>query len=449
VLRAMRAVLTHRPTDGSAPGNLAAAVPGLDPELAGMLLVHLVAAQLHAAYTAGNPRFGGLRQGLAMEMVANGLFHGHERPDVLLARTRMLWDTYGARIDLGKLKLRARPLDLLREATGLDLESHVLELAGGRRLQYRSLLLATGARARRLPFGGARVHLLRTHADAVALRERLAPGTRVGVIGGGFIGLELASSARALGCAVTVVELGPRLMGRAVPAGIAATMAKRHIAAGIDVRCGTAVTGLAETASGVTIALAEGGSVEVDVVIAGVGSEPETTLAAAAGIEVGDGIVVDSRFATSAPDVFAAGDCCCYPHPLYGGTRLRLESWRAALEHGTAAARAMLGSAELYAGVPWFWSDQHDLSLQVTGLTSAVDHEVVRLRPDGVEIWFGLAAGGRLVAAAAASPGNAVARDIRLAEMLIAGRAVPEPAALADPAVALKSLLRSLVATAS
>ena len=122
VLRAMRAVLTHRPTDGSAPGNLAAAVPGLDPELAGMLLVHLVAAQLHAPHTTGNPKFGGLRQGLAMEMVANGLFHGRERPDVLLARTRMLWDTYGTRIDLGKLRLRARPLELLREATGLDLE---------------------------------------------------------------------------------------------------------------------------------------------------------------------------------------------------------------------------------------------------------------------------------------------------------------------------------------
>ena len=123
VLRAMRAVLTHRPPqDDTAPGTLAAAAPGLDPGLAGMLLVHLVAAQLRAPYTAGGRMFGGLPEGLAMEMVANGLFHGHERPDVLLARTRMLWSTYGARIDLGRLKLRARPLGLLREATGLDLE---------------------------------------------------------------------------------------------------------------------------------------------------------------------------------------------------------------------------------------------------------------------------------------------------------------------------------------
>jgi 3-phenylpropionate/trans-cinnamate dioxygenase ferredoxin reductase component len=345
--------------------------------------------------------------------------------------------------------LREADITLLAgtDATGLDTTAHVLGLPGGRQLEYRSLLLATGARARRLPLRGARVHLLRTHADAVALRERLAPGTRVGVIGGGFIGLELASSAAALGCAVTVVELGPRLMGRAVPAGIAAVMAQRHVAAGIDVRCGTAVTGLAETASGVTITLAEGGSVEVDVVLAGVGAEPETTLAAAGGIEVGDGIVVDSRFATSAPDVFAAGDCCCYPHPLYDGKLLRLESWRVALEQGAAAARAMLGGTDGYAGVPWFWSDQHDLSLQVAGLTSAADHEVVRFRPDGVEIWFGLAAGGRLVAAAGVGPGNTVAKDIKLAEMLIARRAIPEAAALADPGVALKSMLRSPVAT--
>jgi len=118
------------------------------------------------------------------------------------------------------------------EATGLDTAAHVLELAGGRRLPYQALLLATGARARRLPVGGARVHMLRTCSDAAALRGRLASGVRVGVIGGGFIGLELASSAAALGCAVTVIELGPRLVGRAVPALVAATVANGHVAAG-------------------------------------------------------------------------------------------------------------------------------------------------------------------------------------------------------------------------
>jgi len=332
------------------------------------------------------------------------------------------------------------------EAAGVDTAAHVLELADGRRLPYRSLLLATGARARRLPFGGAPVHVLRSYADSAALRARLAPGRRVAVIGGGFIGLEVAASAAALGCRVTVIELGPRLMGRAVPARVAATMAGRHVAAGVDLRCGTGVTGLAGTGSGTEITLAEGTAIEADVVVAGVGAVPETTLACAAGIETGDGIVVDERFATSAPDVFAAGDCCRYPHPLYGGRPLRLESWRAAQEHGAAAARAMLGETEPYAGVPWFWSDQYDYTLQVAGLASAADREVVRMRPDGVEIWFGLSRDGRLVAAAAAGPGNSVARDIKLAELLIARRAAPDPVTLADPAVTLKSVLRSPVA---
>ena len=332
------------------------------------------------------------------------------------------------------------------EAAGLDTAAHVLELADGRRLPYRSLLLATGARARRLPFGDAPVHVLRTRADADALRERLRPGRRVAVIGGGFIGLELASSAAALGGTVTVIELGPRLMGRAVPARVAAVMAERHVAAGVDIRCGTGVTGLAQTASGVAITLAEGATVEADVVVAGVGAVPETSLAEAAGIGSADGTVVDARFATSAPDVFAAGDCCRYPHPLYDERPLRLESWRAAREHGTAAARAMLGGTEPYAGVPWFWSDQHDYTLQVAGLTDAAACEVVRVRPDGAEIWFGLDGSGRLVAAAAAGPGNSVARDIKLTEMLIARRAAPDPAVLADPGVALKSVLRSPVA---
>src|SRR5262249_26182588 len=174
--------------------------------------------------------------------------------------------------------------------------------ADGQRLPYRSLLLATGARARRLPFGGAPVHVLRTHADSVALRGRLAPGRRVAVIGGGVLGLGLAGSAAALGCAVTVIELGPRLMGRAVPARVAAVMAQRHVAAGVDIRCGTGVTGLAQTASGVTITLAEGGTVEADVVVAGVGAAPETSLAEAAGIEGARGIAGGAPLATPVPD---------------------------------------------------------------------------------------------------------------------------------------------------
>lgn len=341
-------------------------------------------------------------------------------------------------------RLRAADITYLpgTHATALDPERHTVTLDDGRTLTYATLLLATGATARPLPFTGAPVHLVRTHADARALRARITPGTRVGVIGGGFIGLELAAAAAALGAGVTVLELADRLMGRAVPARIATAVAARHVAAGVDVRCGTAVTGLAEGPGGTVIGLADGTSVEVDVVVAGVGAVPQTALAERAGLAVDDGVLVDAALATSAPDVFAAGDCCRFPHPLYPGRPLRLESWRAAQQHGDAAAAAMLGRPQAYTAVPWFWSDQYDLSLQVAGLPPAATDEVVRLRPDGVELWFGLDAAGRLVAAAAVGPGNAVAKDVRLAEMLIAARAVLPTAELADPAVALKSLLR-------
>jgi 3-phenylpropionate/trans-cinnamate dioxygenase ferredoxin reductase subunit len=327
-------------------------------------------------------------------------------------------------------------------ATDVDTDRHTVALDDGRTLAYDQLLLATGATARQLPFTGAPVHLVRTHADAQALRARITPGTRVGVIGGGFIGLELAAGAATLGAGVTVLELGDRLMGRAVPARVATAVAARHVTAGVDVRCGTAVTGLAERPGGIVIGLADGTSVEVDVVVAGVGAVPHTALAERAGLVVDDGILVDATLATSAPDVFAAGDCCRFPHPLYDDRPLRLESWRAAQQHGDTAAAAMLGTPVPYTAVPWFWSDQYDLSLQVAGLASAATDDVVRVRPDGVELWFGLAAQGRLVAAAAVGPGNAVAKDIRLAEMLIAAKTVAAPDVLADPGVVLKSLLR-------
>lgn len=329
------------------------------------------------------------------------------------------------------------------EVVDLDTTTHELTLGDGSKVGYHRLLLATGARARPLPRHGVPVHLVRTHADAVALRAELSAGVRVGVIGGGFIGLELAAAASALGAVVTVLELAPRLMGRGVPERIAAELAARHAAAGVDVRCGTAVTTIVETSGGVLIGLADGAAIEVDVVVAGVGAVPDTALAEKAGLDTDDGILVDGRLRTSAPDVFAAGDCCRFPHPLYPGRHLRLESWRAAQDHGNHAARSMLGATDAYARVPWFWSDQHDLSLQVTGLTAAATHDVLRTRPDGVEIWFGLADDGRLVAAAAVGPGNAVAKDVRLAEMLIAAEAAPNPAALSDPSVTLKSLLRA------
>lgn len=327
-------------------------------------------------------------------------------------------------------------------ATDVDLAAHEVVLADGRRLRYQRLLLATGAVPRRLPEAEG-VRYLRTHADALALRARFTPGARIGIVGGGFVGLELASSALARGCTVTVVEIAPRLLARAVPREIAAVLAARHRAAGVDVRCNAMIGALARCGREWTLTLTDGEAIACDTVVAGVGAVPYTALAEKAGLAVENGVRVDATLATSDPDVFAAGDCCSFPHALYDGRRMRLEAWRGAQDLGAAAARAMLGAEEPYAAVPWFWSDQHELTLQITGLPDSATTEVVRARPDGVAIRFGLGTDGRLLAASAVGPGNAVARDIRLAELLIARRAVPGPDALADPAVSLRTLLRA------
>ena len=317
----------------------------------------------------------------------------------------------------------------------VDTEARRVTLADGTTLAYDTLLLATGARARVFP-GLEDCPTLRTADDAAALVPRFADGLSLGVVGGGFIGLELAATARRAGADVTLIEAGPRLMGRAVPAEIAAHMRTRHEHAGVDVRTAAAVS----SASAREIVLADGTALRFDQVVAGVGASPDTALAEKAGLDVDDGVLVDEAFRTSAPGVFAAGDCCRFP---WRGRRVRLESWRAAQDQGAHAAAAMLGDGAAYASVPWFWSDQYELSLQVAGLFDP-DGEVVR-RPlgDDAFLLFQRDGTGRLAAAAGVGPGNAVAKSVRLAEKLIERGATIDPATLADPSADLKRLLKS------
>lgn len=186
--------------------------------------------------------------------------------------------------------------------------------------------------------------------------------------------------------------------------------------------------------------LADGTEVESDIVVVGVGAIPSTALAAASGLAVDNGVRVDAHLRTEDPDVFAAGDCCSFPHPLYGDRRIRLEAWRNAQDQGTLAAANMLGGAEACVAVPWFWSNQYDETLQVAGLTDEATETVERDLGAG-RLFFGLAADGRLVAASGVGPNGAIARDIRMAEMMIARRARPDRAALAAADVKLKSLM--------
>lgn len=329
-------------------------------------------------------------------------------------------------------------------AVAIDRTGRSVALADGRALPYDKLLLAAGAAPRRLPLPGAAGHrcaYLRTHDDALRIRAELKPGRHVAILGGGLIGLELAASARKRGARVTVIEALPRILTRGVPQEIARVIDARHRAEDVELACGKAVSGLCENAGGIEIALADGDSIAADFLVIGVGAVPVIDLAQNAGLAIENGIAVDGQLRTSDPDIYAAGDCCSFPLAIYGGRRVRLECWRNAQDQGALAARNMLGAGDNASAVPWFWSDQYDLTLQIAGLPDEGKRMVRRDLSNGAFILFHLADDGRLVAASGIGTGNTVAKDIRLAEMLIARRATPDPAALAQPQVKLKSLL--------
>jgi len=331
-----------------------------------------------------------------------------------------------------------------RRVVAIDRGTRSLILNDSGTVGYDRLLLATGAVPRRLPIDGAdgpSVRYLRTFDDAVAIRRALVPGLRIVVIGGGFIGLELAASANRRGAEVVVIESLPRLLSRGVPEEIAAVVAARHRQAGVDVRCEEAIAGIEHKADGVSIALRGGATVAADLVVVGIGVVPAAHLADQAGLDIVNGVAVDRYLRTSDPDIFAAGDCSSFPLDIYGGRRVRLESWRSAVDHAGFAAMNLLGGSEAVSSVPWFWSDQYDLTLQVAGLADEGEVSVRREIGGGAFIVFRLAADGRLVAASGIGPANAVAKDIRIAEMLIGRKACPSPAVLSSPDAKLKSLL--------
>lgn len=339
-------------------------------------------------------------------------------------------------------QLAAASIELVAGArvAALDTAAQRLTLADGRALAWDRLLLATGAQPRRLTCpGGGQALPFRTHAHAQAVIAAARPGTRVAVVGAGLIGMELAAVLTARGAQVTVIEAGPRAMGRAVPAGLAELLVARHVEAGVTFHFDTVVAAIEEGA----VVLADGRRCPADLVVAAIGVVPDTALAEAAGLAVRNGILTDARLETSAPGIFAAGDCAVVT--LAGGA-VRSEAWRSARDQAEHAARAMLGAAAPYRPRPWFWSDQQGMGLQVAGDPARGARTVDRAGADGTVISFALDASGCLVAAAGLGPGNAVARDIRLAEMLIDAAAAPDPLALTDPGVPLKSLLRALAA---
>lgn len=277
-----------------------------------------------------------------------------------------------------KQRIELRPGERLER---IDRDGRVAELHSGARLRYEQLVLALGARARPLPAPGADldgVHLLRSLADARSLRERLAEAERVVVVGGGFIGLELAAAARTRGAEVWVVELLDRAMARVVSPDISRYYTARHEQAGASVLLETAVEEL-EGRDGhvVAVRVAGGRRLLADLVVVGVGVAPNVGPAEAAGLAVEGGIVVDEQLRTADPLISAIGDCAAYPSH-HAGARIRLESVQNAVDHGRCVAARIAGDARPYTTVPWFWSDQHGSRLQIAGLTAGCEHTVVR-----------------------------------------------------------------------
>ncbi|MEV6206888.1 FAD-dependent oxidoreductase [Kitasatospora sp. NPDC051914] len=349
----------------------------------------------------------------------------YDRPplskDVLLGKTDSTafdidWEDLGVELLLG------------RRATGL--EPGVLHTDAGP-LDHDALVVATGAEAVELP-GAAGARLLRTVDDALALRADLTPGTRIALVGAGWIGAETATVARRLGCRVTVVEAGPAPLPGALPAELGALMARWYADAGIDLRCGTGVAAVEPGG----LLLADGSHVPADHVVVGIGARPATGWLAGSGValDTNGAVLADERLRTTAPGVWAAGDCVSYPSAR-SGTRLTVQHWDHALHSGAAAAASLLGSDAAYDPVPYFWSEQFGRMVQYAGRHGDADELLWRGTPDDPTwsvLWL---RDGALTALLAVDR----PRDLNQAKRLIDKGTVLDPARAADPEVQLKS----------
>jgi 3-phenylpropionate/trans-cinnamate dioxygenase ferredoxin reductase component len=329
-----------------------------------------------------------------------------------------------------------------RRAVRLDRTARTVELDDGSLLTYDKLLLATGSEPRALTVPGAQlegVYTLRTIADVAEIRREFAPGKRLVIVGGGYIGLEVAATARELGLEVTVLEMADRVMNRVTCPEISSFYEAEHAKHGVRIVCNARVRALEERGSSGrvrAVTCEDGTEFNADVVIIGVGVVARDDLARASGLECSNGIVVDEQCRTSDPLIFAAGDCTNHPSPHFG-RRLRLESVDHAFEQATSAALNLLGLPTTHDKVPWFWSDQYDLKMIIVGICHGHDAVVVRGSPVARSFSACYLRGGELVAVDTVNH----PKDQMAARKLIAARARPDPAKLAQPDIPLKDCL--------
>lgn len=321
----------------------------------------------------------------------------------------------------------------------LDRDRQSVELADGNQISFTGLALTTGARARPLAVPGAGldgVFYLRNIADVRAIRERMGTARRVVVIGGGFIGLEVAAVARKLGKEVCVLEFQNRLMPRVIAPFLSDYYYSLHTRHGVDIRTGTAVDAIEKLDGGLGVRCADGANHLADLIVVGVGVIPNIELARDAGLACDDGIRVDEFARTDDPRIVAAGDCTSHPNVLLA-RRLRLESVHNAMEQAKSAAATLCGKRVAYAQIPWFWSDQFDAKLQMVGLSQEHDQYVLRGLAESGKFSIFYYRGGELIAVDSInSP-----KDHLQARKLLTARISPSPEQAADVEFDLKSLL--------
>jgi 3-phenylpropionate/trans-cinnamate dioxygenase ferredoxin reductase subunit len=323
----------------------------------------------------------------------------------------------------------------------MDIEPtrRIVTTSAGRKAPYDRLLLATGSRPRRLRIPGSErtdVLYLRTFADSLALRHRLRTGCRVAIVGAGLIGLEVAAAARQLGCEVSVIEAADHVLGRVASRAVGDYVMRRQAAHGVRVLTGVAPSRIAGQRTP-TVALTDGRRLEVDVVLVGIGVEPQSALAVRAGLAVDDGVLTDTCCLTSDADIFAAGDVARRFDPMLG-RHIRLETWQNAEDEGLAAGRGMAGTPTPCREAPWAWSDQFDLNIQIAGSGVAEPGVDIVRRGDvetGSFTTFALV-GGRMVGAITINRG----RDMAIARRMIGCDRTFESSALADETLPLRRL---------
>jgi 3-phenylpropionate/trans-cinnamate dioxygenase ferredoxin reductase subunit len=315
--------------------------------------------------------------------------------------------------------------------TKLDADERQLTLSDGSALAFDQALLTTGSRSRALPLPGAGldgVFSLRSIGDVDCIRPHVGPSRRIIIVGAGYIGLEVAAIARSLGLDVHIVEASDRVMARTAPEAVSQTFENLHRSQGVTFHLGASMQSIKRGANGELVVQTNDGTSTADCVLIGIGGQPNVELAQGAGLTVANGVIVDELCRTSAPHIFAAGDCTQFPSGRYRRT-IRLESVQNAIDQAKAAALAMLGKGTHYDPVPWFWSDQYDTKLQIAGLGQGADTHIVRGDPTSGAYSVAHVLDGRMIALDAINR----PRDYMLARRLVPTEASIDPAILADP----------------